>query len=325
MSGRETESTAAREWDGTVISLRACGFPSGLSPRSAVVAVRMLGVVGACRRRMRTERPQILLAMGSYASVGPVLAARRWRVPVVLHEANVVPGRANAWLSRFASAVAVTFDGAASRLPRVRVVKTGLPLRSDLDTRFPDGALQPGMFNVLVMGGSQGAHYLNTTVPQAIADLAREGVVLQVIHLAGQADQRSVREFYAARGVPARVFAFLGEMGKAYGAADFAISRAGAAACMELAACRVPALLIPFPYARAGHQMANARAVESAGGAFVLDQATASTAKITAQLRSAAGNRDVLDGMRKALDALAVPRAAEKLADLVLGEAGAEV
>jgi UDP-N-acetylglucosamine--N-acetylmuramyl-(pentapeptide) pyrophosphoryl-undecaprenol N-acetylglucosamine transferase len=94
MTGRETEQSALRDWDGPVVQVPARGFPSGISLRSLQTAWKLAQAVRQCRKRMRQDRPDVLLAMGSYASVGPCAAARLLGVPIVLHEANVIPGRA---------------------------------------------------------------------------------------------------------------------------------------------------------------------------------------------------------------------------------------
>jgi len=140
------------------------------------------------------------------------------------------------------------------------------------------GALAPNAFTILVMGGSRGAHRLNAVVSQAILRLYREGNPLQVIHLAGPADEESIRQVYqqagmpAAAGVPHAVFGFLHDMPRAYQMASLAICRSGASTCAELACYGVPALLVPYPFAIHQHQAANADALASAGAADICDE-----------------------------------------------------
>jgi len=109
LSGKKVEAPSLAGWSGPVVSVPSEGFPSGFSLRSVRVTGSLLRAVWLCYRRMRRDPPDALLGMGSYSSVGPVLAARALRVPVVLHEANAVPGRAVLFLSRFADAVAIAF------------------------------------------------------------------------------------------------------------------------------------------------------------------------------------------------------------------------
>jgi UDP-N-acetylglucosamine--N-acetylmuramyl-(pentapeptide) pyrophosphoryl-undecaprenol N-acetylglucosamine transferase len=316
MSGRSVERTSVRGWEGHIVTVRAAGFPAGVSIRSVGVALGLGLAVLNCIVKMGRRRPDVLLAMGSYASVGPVLAAWLHRVPVVLHEANAVPGRAVSFLSRFASAVGVTFE-AASRELGGKAVLTGLPLRSTLTPRFPDDQLCRGIFTVLIMGGSQGAHVLNDIGSMALCALHAGGMPVQVVHLTGRDDENAVRRRYAEAGVPHLVFPFLEDMSIAYGAAHVAVCRSGAATCMELAACGVPALLVPLPTAARDHQTANAQVLAAAGAADLAAQGGLSVEGLREYLQRCAGDSERRNRMQAAMKALAVPDAAERLAELV--------
>lgn len=316
LSGRSVERTSLKGWGGEVVSVSSAGFPSGLSLRCIGVAFRLAFAVVNCIFRMRKRRPDVLLAMGSYSSVGPVLAARSYRVPVVLHEANAVPGRAIAFLSRLASTVAVTFDVASQDLGG-KAVLTGLPLRSSLDLRFPADALVEGDFTVLIMGGSQGAHVLNEIGSKAVCAMHAAGSVIQVVHLTGPDDEQTVRDRYDKAGLRHLVVPFLEEMGFAYGAADVAVTRAGASTCMELAACGIPAVLIPLPSARRDHQAANARVLVSAGAADMIPETDLSVTSLRDHLQNCVRDGQKLQAMKTAMSALAVPDAAERVASLL--------
>jgi len=260
--------------------------------------------------------------MGSYASVGPVLAARSLGIPVVLHEANAVPGRAISFLARFATVVAITFEGARPYLPAGKVVLTGLPIRTEPAGGFEEGLLKEGMFTLLVMGGSQGAHRLNELAGTAVCRLHAAGVPLQVVHLCGTRDESLVKARYAEAGVCAVVFGFLKGMRKAYETADLCISRSGAASCMELSRYGVPALLIPLPSARRDHQARNAEALVAAGGAEMRREEGLSAEGLAEVIRSFVNDRAKLDRMRASVKNVAISDAAEKLADLVAARGG---
>jgi UDP-N-acetylglucosamine--N-acetylmuramyl-(pentapeptide) pyrophosphoryl-undecaprenol N-acetylglucosamine transferase len=266
---------------------------------------------------MRADPPAALLAMGSYASVGPVLAARSLRLPVVLHEANAVPGRAVSMLAGFADVVAVAFSDAARRIRHARVVFTGLPLGLRDGASFDPGLLRPDTFTLLVMGGSQGAHAINETACNAVCSLAGKGVEVQVIHLAGRRDVGVVRSAYATADVPGVATDFLQCMAPAYEAADMAVSRSGAGACSELAAFGVPALLVPFPSARRDHQTANARILVRGGGADMIAQENLSADGLEDHIDRLRRSPAKLDKMSAAMKAMAVPDADVRLADLI--------
>jgi UDP-N-acetylglucosamine--N-acetylmuramyl-(pentapeptide) pyrophosphoryl-undecaprenol N-acetylglucosamine transferase len=258
-----------------------------------------------------------MLAMGSYSSVGPVLAARRLGIPVVLHEANVIPGRAIDWLSRFAHTVAVNFPETGDYLPGKTVVVTGIPLRKELEAAAGLARLSPERFTILIMGGSQGARRVNELAVEALCRLHREGCPVNVVHLSGEKDLPTVSAAYQAAGIPHTVHGFLKEMATAYQGADLAIARSGANSCMELALFGIPALLVPYPLAARNHQVANARAIAAAGAADVIEQKDLTVDVLTAYIQGRMKDAAALKAMHVAARRRAMTGADEKLADLV--------
>ncbi len=323
LAGKPGETTAVAGWDGPAETIPARGL-AGQGPGARAAALAGLGLAAArCLARLRRRRPDVLLAMGSYASIAPALAARCLGVPLVLHEANVVPGRAIRFLAPFAAAVALGFPETRGALRHRRLADTGIPVG---DRPPPAGAapgdadwaaLAPGRFTVLVMGGSRGARRLNDTASRALASLAGIGCSLQAIHLTGIEDQAEVRARYRAAGLPHAVFAFLHDMPRAYRQAALAICRSGAATCAELALYGVPAMLVPYPFAADGHQLANARALEAAGAAEVLLETDLTPDRLRDELAACAARPEPLAARRAAALRRAAPRAAEDLADLV--------
>jgi UDP-N-acetylglucosamine--N-acetylmuramyl-(pentapeptide) pyrophosphoryl-undecaprenol N-acetylglucosamine transferase len=146
-----------------------------------------------------------------------------------------------------------------------------------------------------------------------------------LIHLTGRYDVDSVTARYDASGVDAEVHAFLEDMKSAYGRCTFAVARAGASTCMELAAWGVPALFVPLPEARRDHQTANAQAVVDAGGADMISQAELSAERLAAHLAQVLYDPDRLDRMCRAMRSMAVTDGAARLADLVVRTASGEV
>jgi UDP-N-acetylglucosamine--N-acetylmuramyl-(pentapeptide) pyrophosphoryl-undecaprenol N-acetylglucosamine transferase len=317
LAGRDIETTSLSGWDGPVTSVRAVGFPRGLSLRAVAALFRSGLAVLRCLAAMRAQRPDVLLAMGSYASIGPVLAAHWLRVPVVLHEANAVPGRAIVRLARYARVLAVCFDDVRGRFPSVRTVVTGLPVRADAVADGVEPILPPDRCTVLVMGGSLGAHRLNEVASRSLCRLHEEGIDLQIIHLSGRNDESEVKARYDAAGVRAQVFGFLCEMARAYRNADLAVARSGAASCTELAVCALPALLVPYPHAVNDHQMANARAMAAGGGMDVIAEADLTVDYLVEYLRDRIADGEKRAAMKAALAGTVQENADERLADIV--------
>lgn len=321
LAGKDVETPAVKNWSGRIITVPSEGLPSGFSLRTLRALWRILSAVRTCRRLMKVERPDVLVAMGSYASVGPVAAALSRRIPVVLHEANVLPGRAIALFAGRATAVAASFEESRFYLKRKDIVITGMPIRKELEKaagRTSAAGVDRNLFTVLVMGGSRGAHKLNDVVSAAMAQIHKLGHKVQVIHLAGVADEEAVRKAYAEAGVSARVHAFSDDMAGIYAATDLAICRSGAATCGELAVFAVPALLVPYPFAARDHQMANARAVEKDGAADVVPERDLSVSWLADYVAGCISSSGRLARMSAAARARAPRSAAASLADLVI-------
>jgi UDP-N-acetylglucosamine--N-acetylmuramyl-(pentapeptide) pyrophosphoryl-undecaprenol N-acetylglucosamine transferase len=317
LSGKEIEKELLADWDGPTHVIPAAGFSGGLSLRSVSAVPRQVKGFLVSRTRMLHDRPDVVLAMGGYGCLGPVLGARSLGIRVVLHEANAVPGSAVSLLARFAAAVAVGMEAAAPHFRHKRVVTTGIPVSVDHGARFGAGLLKEGVPTILVVGGSQGSRVLNETAPPALALLRRDGLELQVVHLSGTQDAARVRAAYDGQGIPHSVYGFLAAMGRAYNAADLAVARAGAVTCAELCAYGVPSLLVPLPWAKRDHQAANARVLRDGGGAGIIEEHALSPARLAERLGALLSDPEVLDRMRRDAQTMAMPEAAEKLADLV--------
>lgn len=291
-----------------------------LSPFYAARQVRAAAQVWAALRRIR---PDAVVGFGGYLSALGIFAARTAGIPAIIHEQNVVPGRANRWVCRLARAVAVSFPDTRRFLPAgTRVEMTGNPVRFSGPVPAREKAcavlgLDAGRPVLLVMGGSQGSRSINRLAVEMWNDFpARQRQKIQVIHLAGEADAPRLESEYRQREIPAKVFPFLHDMASALSAATLAISRAGATGIAEMVALKVPSILIPYPYA-AAHQQANARWLEEAGGAVVLEEHGLSAERLGQVVSDLLGDEVRLERMRAALRAHSDGLAADRLSALV--------
>ena len=325
-SGRDIESSVMKSWDGPVFSTGA----RQLSPKNAFT---ILASILRCRKEMKRAKPDALLAMGSYSSLPPVLAARMCKVKVFLHEANTVPGKAVEFLSRFADAVAISFDMTSRYLKGVKTVRTGLPVRAAITEGRRFDFIPANAFVVFVTGGSQGAHAVNLLLMDALSLMKQEldkrtsshpsSLVprpLYVIHQTGAKDETLVMTEYAKTALPARVHAFENEMANAFASADIVVARAGASTCFELAACGKPAFLIPLPSAMRNHQHFNADAFAAKGAADEGIQIQLAAKQICRYLLEKYDHPEHLARMSEKMKTLATPDAAAKVADLVEGK-----
>jgi UDP-N-acetylglucosamine--N-acetylmuramyl-(pentapeptide) pyrophosphoryl-undecaprenol N-acetylglucosamine transferase len=268
-------------------------------------------------------RPQAVLGMGGFASGPGGVVAWLLRRPLLIHEQNSVAGMTNRWLAPLAHTVMEAFPG--SMPAKYRPVHTGNPVRVEI-TRLPEPAerlAQPpgGGLRVLVIGGSLGAHALNTTVPAALARLS-PGNSCSVRHQTGAADVDAVRQAYAEAGIEAQVSAFIDDMAAAYAWADLVVCRAGALTVAELAVVGVAAILVPFPHATDDHQTGNARFLADAGAAILVPQETLEPERLGQLLDDFAARREVLLEMAGRARSLALPQAARRVAELCLQAAG---
>lgn len=316
LSGKQVEQTVLQGWKGPVVTIPSEGFQFG-PVRSVLTAFRIVLAVVRCWVAMFRHRPHAVLAMGSYSSIGPCLAARLRRIPVVLHEANAVPGRAVRLLAGRAACIAICFEATRYHLQGLHLVSTGMPLRPELkrsSTRSSNAR-----FQLLVMGGSGGAHALNEMVSRAACLLCEQhpDLPFELVHLTGTADEASVRRRYEAAKVRARVLAYSQEMAALYEAADLAVCRSGASTCAELGIFGVPALLVPYPHAASDHQTANALALEKLGAVDVVQQSEMTVEWLADYLHAQISSPERLELMRERALREDSLRAAQKLAETV--------
>ena len=277
----------------------------------------------AARKIFRQRRPDAVLAMGGFTSAPPVWVGKEFGASTFLHESNTIPGRANRFLARFVDEAFVGFPSAETRLRARKVTTTGTPVRPQFQ---PGDAprcrialnLEPDRPAILVTGGSQGASGLNDLILSALPSLGDRASTWQWLHLTGPADVEKVKSAYAAQGFRAIVKPFLAEMDLALGAATVAVSRAGASSLAEIAAMRLPSLLVPYPAAADNHQFYNAQAFEKTGAARLLEQKVATPEKVAALLRELVENPSARGKIQTVLVQWHAPKAAEQIADIML-------
>ncbi|UYM07941.1 undecaprenyldiphospho-muramoylpentapeptide beta-N-acetylglucosaminyltransferase [Solicola gregarius] len=246
-------------------------MPRKVGTDLAKVPVRLRGSVRAAVEIVDRVRPEVIVGFGGYVSVPAYLAARRRKVPLVVHEGNALPGMANKLGARFTRHVATSFPD--TELPHATY--TGLPIRRAISTldraALRDEAraefgLDPSRPTLLVTGGSQGARSVNHAVSGAARDLADAGV--QVLHAAGRPDEAQPDR--RDGDPPYVVVPFIERMDLAYAAADLIVCRSGANTVTEVASVGLPAAFVPLPHGN-GEQALNAYPVVQAGGALLID------------------------------------------------------
>lgn len=269
---------------------------------------------------LKKVRPDVIVGFGGYGALPLVLAGRMRGVPVMIHEQNVIPGRANAFLSRFVQKTAVSFSETCRYFPPGKCVVTGCPVNLD-DKSYDRGqvlsewGLMPGRLTILVMGGSQGSRRINQEWLKAAGPL-KEDLDFQMIHIAGAHDCAAVKERYAELKIPAVVFDFCQQMDKVYTAADFAVGRAGAVFINESGLHGLPVIFIPYPLA-GGHQAFNAEVYARKGGGIIIYEEELSPERLKSAVREIIDQGLSKERVKNLAAGFAVSDAGLKLAEVV--------
>jgi len=327
--------------------------PPAVRPRAAMCFLRgwraSRRIVGQLISR---EGVSQVVALGGFVAAPAVAAARRADVPVMLVNLDAPPGKANRWMAKRCNEVLSAI--ALPTMPRFAARVVGMPIRRRALAPAPPHecrlrlSLQPNLKTLLITRASQGA----TSINEMMIELARQthtakqprmntdehgsrynhpdpclSVFIrgsnpwQILHLAGHDADEPVRRAYEAAGIRASVLPFLNEMGLAWGAADLALSRAGASSVAEAAANAVPTLFLPYPYHKDMHQRHNAQPLVDMGGAVMeVDRIDpAANAEHAGSTLHALMNDDARrEEMSRRLRANPPPNAAETIARMVL-------
>lgn len=253
--------------------------------------------------------PDVVFGKGGYASFPTLLAAKLFRIPVIIHESDAAPGKVNTWAGSFAEKIAVSYQDAAKFFPKEKVAYTGNPVRKAALVPAREGGreflkLEPNVPVVFVMGGSQGAQAINDLIIAALPQLLDH---YQVVHQVGPANVEDVegraRVVLATAPHPNRYkpYGYLNDlaMRMAAGTADIVISRAGST-IFEIASWGLPSIIVPLPTAAEDHQTKNAYAYARAGACSVMEQSNMTPGLLISEIRRLLENEPVKHAMQNA-------------------------
>lgn len=251
-------------------------------------------------------KPHVVVGFGSFYTIPILVAAKVKGIPIVLHEANSIPGKANKWFAPYAAYIGVHFPFTGSHL-KGQVVEVGIPLREGFASSCINRSAAMAYYQlseqaptILIFGGSQGAHAINHLMAEALPDLKGKG--MQFIHITGSADEvEKIRTLYAGHQLKACVKPFENNMQLAWKAADLFIGRSGASTIGEAMEFEVPGLLIPYPHATDGHQEKNADFFVSNVGAGIKMNQEGLSGKKLADAILAMSAQSVLDTKKQAI------------------------
>ena len=284
------------------------------------------GIVSALVR-IFLVMPDVVISKGGYGSLPTAIAAAFYRIPIILHESDVVPGAANLWLVKFASAITLGFAAAKAAVPKkyhYRTIITGTPVRGSLRTLTSgEGrkslSIKPEEKVLLVNGGSQGAQQINEAILQILARLVQD---FTVIHITGEAHLESIKAVtsellgQSARREAYKPYGYLADqMPFALACANGIVSRAGSS-IIEQIALRKPMLLIPLATAASDHQRANARVLEASGSALVLEPTNIGSHLLEQNILQLMNDETLRNKLIGNMAALDFPKAGPDMAEL---------
>jgi len=288
--------------------------------RLGIYALRFPGKFRAAVSRVvkliADQKIDVVVGFGGYASAPAYVAARKAKVPYVVHEANALPGMANRFAASRADAVAITFPGT----PLPKATLTGMPLRSEIQVAISAAdkksarahfGLDTSTPTLLVTGGSLGAKRLNDAISDSMATLDAAGI--QVLHITGG---RSELPEVSSKSL-VRIN-YCDRMDLALSAADLAVTRAGASIVSELSAFGLPAVYVPYPIGN-GEQAKNVTSIVSSGASIAVSDADFTSDYVKSVVIPLVSDTRGLSVMKRNLKKVAISNGTEKLYELILG------
>jgi UDP-N-acetylglucosamine--N-acetylmuramyl-(pentapeptide) pyrophosphoryl-undecaprenol N-acetylglucosamine transferase len=298
-------------------ALTLAGLAGGPAARARAGAL-FLKAITRCRNILKTFRPGAVLGVGGYASAPTVVAAKLLKIPTYLHEQNSIPGRANRLASRFTREVLVTFPAAVGLLKGS--VHVGMPTRREFFGALrEEGLARLGLVPpvVLLFGGSGGALKLNLTAQEAFGGGETPYSVYQI---SGRRDF----ERLSTKNPRHRIVAYDDELWHALAASEVVLTRSGAGSLFDTAAVGRAAILVPYPYATADHQLLNARYFTSKGAAELLLDHEVTVNSLREHVERLLEDRARRESLSKNIRTLATPEAAGEVAGRLLLAAAAK-
>jgi UDP-N-acetylglucosamine--N-acetylmuramyl-(pentapeptide) pyrophosphoryl-undecaprenol N-acetylglucosamine transferase len=271
--------------------------------------------------------PDVVFSKGGYGSVPVVFAAKFWRIPIIIHESDSAPGRANLWASKFADKIAISYPDAASYFDQKKVAWTGNPVRDEIKKPVMDGAHEYLKFDskiktILILGGSQGAQIINNILIDTIPTLVDS---YQIIHQTGKNNFEEVKNTtnlllknhpYSDRYT---CFPYLNDvaMKMSAGAADLIISRAGST-IFEIASWNKPSILIPITETNNDHQRKNAYYYARSGSCIVIEENNLTPEIFAAEINRLFARPDLMEEMSASAKQFSKPDAGRLIARQII-------
>lgn len=322
ISRKQVDAEGAKKYEDLEFrTVPAIAKPRTFSLRMIGFMWKLMWTLVESRSLLKKERADVVLGMGGFTSLAPVLAGHLMGLRTYIHDSNSIPGRANRLTAKFCTETLLGLEEAESWLPGRVCRVVGTPVRGEVESAPGQAAARATLglpvhgTLLLVTGGSQGAQKLNTMMVEA----AQAAPEVQFLIVAGKADQDRVAGLATGmRNVT--VMGFCADMAAAYAAADGVITRSGASTLTELSILGKACMLVPYPFAADNHQYYNAKIFSEAGAAVLCKQEELSVQRILDFIEGTLQRPDARDAMQRAMLKQAHPEAAQTIAQILAGE-----
>lgn len=277
-----------------------------------------IGTLQACGILLK-EKPLCVVGFGGYASFPCAMAAILLKKKLVIHEQNSVMSRTNRFLSKYASFVAQSFSKVKYAPTQIKNILTGMPIRKNISALHnTEYKLPQEKFNLLILGGSQGAKVFGSVLPSALSSLPTEKRKrLKVCQQCRQEEVDELKKDYKDTEIDITISHFFENMAELYSTTNLIISRAGASSVSEIAAAGIPSILVPLPTAADNHQSLNAAELEKSKAAIVINQTDFTAQWLKEKIENLMDTPQELKTMSDAAKKIAITNAAERLADAI--------
>ena len=284
-----------------------------------VAAIKLWLGAGQAMKLLIQLKPVLVIGFGGYASLPAVMSAQMLRIPAILHEQNAILGRANRVAAKKVRMIATSFPH-VERVPKnIPTLHVGQPVRMPLLEKQNTPLPKTDSFNILIFGGSQGAHFFSEQFPKVFMKLPEDyRAKIELTQQVRPEDEELAKQSYEQAGFKSLTLApFFNNMPDLLSQANLVIGRGGAGTLTEVMIVGRPSIIVPLPSAADNHQLANAKELEAVGGALVVEQKDFDADKLAEKIKSLMDDAPLLQQMAEKAHSLAIVNAAERMADLV--------
>ena len=268
-----------------------------------------------------TLRPTLVLGFGGFVSLPSLVAAYLLRIPTVIHEQNIILGRANKFLSKYCKMILLSFDQTLN-IPKKLLVPSyvvGNPVRKNFirkEEYFPP--MKNEKIRILILGGSQGAKVFSDIIPKILSQLPTNiKNRIEVVHQCRVLDIKNVEKFYTENLISHETREFINNIAEVLKKSHLVISRAGASSLSEILVANIPSILIPFRYSKDNHQLLNANCLVNSGSSWVIQEDNYINQNLLELLQKILSSMNNLSEKSKQANKIARPNASKDFVNLL--------